>query len=151
MAGSRRYWWERYTDKINPRKWVRGIVKRSTPQPERRRGSREFGQREQRPVPSPILDRGGASRSPYREVWNDEGGDGSFSRDLSFFQSLPIKYDTRDEEMTAWEYFVRYMTKDSGYRYGDPGNPFWSQIGRNPRDFDWAGWRAAVWGGRHRS
>lgn len=151
MAGSRHYWWERYTDRLNPSKWVRGIVRGAKPKPERRRGSRDYGPRAERPAPTPIMDRGGAGRSAFREVWDDEGGIGNFSRDLAFFQSLPVQYETRQEEMQTWEYFVQYMTRESGFMFNDPGNPFWSQIGLNPRDFNWSGWRAAVWGGRHRT
>ena len=140
-----------WLDRVNPAKWLGRIVDALTPTPERRRGSRDFGRATPRPAPSPILDRGGASVSPYREVWDDEGGAGSFNRAVRFFRALPVRYDTRDEEMQVWESFVANMTKDTGFRYNDPGNPFWSAIGMNPRNFDWAGWRAAVWGGRHRT
>lgn len=160
MAGQRHYWWERYTDALNPANWlgkrVRKAVRKRT-KPERRRGSREHGggksPRESRAPSEPPAQRESRQRptrgDAYRDIWRQEGGTGSFTRAQRFFQGLPASYADREDELTTWRSFVANMVNGpAGQRVNDPGNPFWSRIGLSPRDFDWSGWRAVMGYGR---
>lgn len=158
MAGSRHYWWERYTDALNPANWLGKRVKKSArkrlPKTERRRGSREFGQKKTSPrrrvppaatPPRPARER--RRGDPLREIWNDENAGRGYRQAREFFDSMPAAYEDEYEREETWQSFVENMLGDGPYRANDPANPFWSQIGLSPArggGFDWQAWRAVM-------
>lgn len=90
----------------------------------------------------------------FKDVWDDAGGEAGFYRSLNFFQGLPAAYKSPDEELDVWESFITNMVNDSGYRRGDPANPFWSDIGMSPGrggGFNWSEWRQVFYGGKHKT
>jgi hypothetical protein len=129
-----------WIDRVNPARWLQRLAHIVAPKPTRRRKPAP-----ERPSPPPRAPGGGGERrpDPFREVWEEEGGQGSYGRARDFFQGLPAVYDDFDEELEVWRLFVRYMVNnESGVRKNSVvDNPFWGEIGMSPQDFDWAGWR----------
>jgi hypothetical protein len=49
-----------------------------------------------------------------------------------------------DERLELWDSYIRYMVKGRGFQLNSVSeNPFWSEIGLDPRNFAWVDWRAA--------
>lgn len=142
---ARRSW----LDRINPAKWLSNIVDAITPTP--RHAPRTSSPRTAVSRETPRAVRGD---DPFRQAWQDAGGQGSYRRERAFFDSIPGVGDD-DDDLELWDSFLRYMTGDGdGYKFNDPGNPFWSAIGLSPRrggGFNWDEWRRAVHGGQHRN
>jgi hypothetical protein len=87
----------------------------------------------------------GPGYDPFRTVWWEESGPGSYGRARDFFDSIPAMYDDLEDELNVWRDFIKYMLNgEGGVRRDDPANPFWSSIGLSPRDFDWAEWRQII-------
>jgi hypothetical protein len=157
MAGSRHYWWENILKGVNPANWLgkpaRKAAKRRLPKTERRRGSREFGQKKTSPrrrVPpgSPQPEERETRRGdPLRDIWNDEGAGRGYRRARELFDSMPAMYEDELDREETWQSFVENMLGSGPFKANDPNNPFWSQIGLSPArggGFDWQAWRAVM-------
>lgn len=147
MAG-RRSFWKRLTSRFRPKT-------------ERRRASRQFGGKLPSQPINPNLPQFGArerfgarapfgptgqeprDREDYRDIYEDEGSQGNFDRLYSFFNNLPAIYENEDEREDVWRSFLRF-SEPGGTKRNSPRNPFWSDLGLHPSDFDWEGWRTAM-------
>jgi hypothetical protein len=79
----------------------------------------------------------------FRQVWRDDGGHGSYSRHRDLFDAIPgIAESDHDEQIELWDSYIRNMINGT-HRRNDVRNPFWSDVGIHPRDFDWDEWRDA--------
>jgi hypothetical protein len=59
------------------------------------------------------------------------------------FQSIPGMEEESDADLKRlWRSYIRNMVYgQSGYKFQDPRNPFWDDIGMHPENFDWSEWR----------
>lgn len=99
--------------------------------------------------PEPPEFKGGQKRErqeerDFRNTWNRAGGHGSYSRNRDVFDSIPgVAESDHDEQIDLWDSYIRNMV-NGHHRRNDPRNPFWSDIGIHPRDFDWDEFRRAM-------
>lgn len=99
------------------------------PPPESRQEQRQQERREER---------------EFRDTWNADGGRGSYRRNRDVFDSIPgIADSDHDEQIELWDSYIRNMVNGTRQR-NDPRNPFWSDVGIHPRDFDWDEFRQAM-------
>jgi hypothetical protein len=85
-------------------------------------------------------------RDPYREIWREEkqGRRGSYERHRELFNTIPgMEYEDDETRQELWASYVRNMV-NGRQRRNDPYNPWWGDIGIDPRDFDWDDWREAM-------
>lgn len=82
-----------------------------------------------------------------RQAWRDETRsrlDRNFERHLELFGSIPgIELESDDEREYLWRSYIENMVRGT-HRRNDPANPWWADIGLDPRDFDWAAFREAI-------
>jgi hypothetical protein len=86
------------------------------------------------------------SRDEYREIWDRERAEGEYRKQLAVFRSAaePLESDP-DELLDLWRSYVQHIVNGEGrYRRNSSSNMFWRDLGLDPRDFDWAGWRVAM-------
>jgi hypothetical protein len=68
----------------------------------------------------------------------------SYREHREVFFSLPgVVDEDHGEQLELWRSYLQNMVKGN-YRRNDPRNPFWSDIGIHPSDFDWEGFRSAM-------
>jgi hypothetical protein len=96
----------------------------------------------------------GPRGGPFREVWRDNNGKGSYRKNLEVFHRVvdPIEKDP-DEQLELWESFVKNIVNPRGReRRQSTDNMFWRDSGIDPRDFRWQEWREAMgYTGKRRS
>lgn len=84
---------------------------------------------------------------PFRQAWQEETVSRpgrKYTRHLELFQSIPgIEDETDEEQEYLWRSYVENMVQGR-HRRNDPSNPWWGEIGLDPRDFDWDEWRTAM-------
>jgi len=76
---------------------------------------------------------------------------GFYDTQFSFFMDLP-GMDEEDEDTIdyLWDSYQRNMLHPRHrYRIDDPRNPFWSDIGMHPSNFDWQEFRRVYGGTSH--
>lgn len=93
--------------------------------------------------PSPRRSR----RDPFQQIWLEEtlGRPGRhYGRHKAIFESIPgITDDDEETREDLWRSYLENMVAGH-HRRNDLSNPFWSDVGIDPRDFDWDDWRAAM-------
>ena len=86
---------------------------------------------------------------PFRREWEQQRKEnrrrprGSLQTHMRFFLSIPgLEYETDDDIAELWESYVRNMVYGArGVRLNTLDNPFWTDIGIAPENFNWRGWR----------
>jgi hypothetical protein len=104
------------------------------------------------PPPEPPPPREPANRE-WRDVWRNEGGQGSYRKNLRVFHKVvdPIESDP-DEQIALWESYVHNIVRKGRQRRNSTSNMFWRDSGIDPADFDWKLWREAMgYTGKRRS
>lgn len=102
------------------------------------------------PEPSEPEPRERPARSHERDMqdaWREETrqrAGRSYQRHRDLFDSIPgIDDEDDDERDYLWRSYIENMV-NGRHRRNDPSNPFWSDIGLDPRDFDWDEFRTAM-------
>lgn len=106
------------------------------------------------PPEAPIGPGGG---NPWRSAWNAEvprkqqnriSSDTGYSRNEIFqhhvelFLSIGgIAEEPRDEQLRLWSLYLESLVAGIHGKRNDRSNVFWSEMGLDPRDFDWEDWR----------
>lgn len=82
-----------------------------------------------------------------QDAWREEtrGRAGrAYQRHRDLFESIPgIDDEDDDERDYLWRSYIENMVSGR-HRRNDPNNPWWSDIGLDPRDFDWDDFRTAM-------
>ena len=94
-----------------------------------------------RPAPTTPPDR---YQQAYMEETLRRPGTAHYNAMLRFAHDMP-EWQVGDdsERLEFWREFLRF-SQPGGQRRNDPNHPFWRYSGRDPRDFDWHGWREAM-------
>jgi hypothetical protein len=87
-----------------------------------------------------------AGERRFKEAWQEETLSRparKYARHYELFQSIPdIDQETPEEQEYLWRSYIENMVSGR-HRRNDPNNPFWSDIGLDPRNFDWDEFRTA--------
>ena len=117
-----------------------GTPRRAAPRPEPPRQAPEPPRRRERRADTP-------EARVWRQNTGKRPGTRAYQHHREVMTSIPYFSDMdEDEQIDFWDSYTRYMVdvKDAPYRINSLDNPFWSEVGIHPDDFDWHEWREAM-------
>jgi hypothetical protein len=93
------------------------------------------------------VEREARPENDFRQAWMQEHlsrPGRTYQKNIDMFRQIPgVAGEPHDEQVELWRSYINNMVRGA-HRRNDPANPFWSDIGLHPSDFDWDAFRTAM-------